>query len=254
MNRGHSFNFIIDDFEWRYIAFQRPSDTKQPLNMAAPIMSKELQSIQLRFSEMMAPSLPAGHCFWSTNEDPGQVIDVFAFVPENPLQGVALNGELWLTAKSVCQFAYTAIESATKIRAIQFVQRGFINAQDICVVANRRFIQREDLGQRVINALTGLNCTRQTLLLRSSCLGGFIEGLFDRETGDVRKKIESGARVKIRPLYGENPDQLKYYPTFDYYLERRMGDGKNRLCIETIHHRLKMICDSLKGIRICGGA
>jgi predicted GIY-YIG superfamily endonuclease len=246
MNNGSSFNFIIDDFEWKYIAFKK--------KRAAPPVSKEIKNIQIHLSEMMAPSLPAGQHFLTTSEDPGPVVDVFAFTPEKPIQGVAINGDLWLTAISVCEFAYTQIGDATKIRAIQFVQHGFIEAQDICVVANRRFILREDLGQRAVDVRTGLNCSTQTLLLRASSLAGFIEGLFDRETRDIRKRIESGARVKIRSRYGEGRDPLAYYPSFDYYLERQMGEEKNCACIETIHHRLKSICNSVRSVRVDGAS
>lgn len=250
MNNRGSFNFTIDDFDWKYIAFLRAHEKAKRAVPPVPPVRKMFKNIQIQLSKMMLPSLPDGQHFWSTDVDPGVVVNVFAFTPDTPIQGVAINGELWLTAKSICKFAYTMIDNATKIRAIQFVQLGFIKAQDVCVVANRQFILREDLGQNGYDFFTGLNSSTQTLLLRISSLEGFIQGLFERQTRNIRKKIESGARVKIQSWFGEERDPLMYYPNFDYYLAHQMGEGRNRPSVETIHHSLKFICDSIARVHI----
>lgn len=244
-NNGSKFQGIfIEDLAWESFPF-RPWDDKRRRRKPLPLVVPT--SVELPLTPVAVRGLPPEQHLWFTKVDPGTVSTLpLAITPYNPLRGIIINGELWLTDVSVAKFCMALADDLTKLRAMQFIQRGYLEAKDFCLIANQDFIERTHACPFGIHPAGPRNQQSHTVLLRADSLAGYIEGLFERTTRSVRRRLDANKPVKRIRWHGDPASEFRYYRDFDDYLVHQMGPAAARPCIQSFYYHSDEICGAVR--------
>jgi len=258
LNRSDTFSFTINCFDWKYLPFVRPEERPKKNNRSG-LLTSCLADISIQTRSLSVPSLVAIGTLSATRDNPGNLHNLYAFgVESEPLRGLRMNGELWLSALSICEFSFVspASDNSSKLRAIQFIQREFLTCGDVCLIENKAFC-RSDYESSVFGRLEkkwpseeGLSNNSNGILIRAQALKGFVSGLLEKHTRDVKKRLDKGVSVKTfyRSPSGDFPK--KRCKTFEEYCDFMMGPNRSNPNLFSVSYHIQTVCEALSCIGI----
>ena len=259
LNNGDRFSFTIDCFEWKYLPFVRPAERKPKQSAPRFETPAALPDGSVSFRPLHVPSLAAYGKLRVTRDHPGEFHALFSFGKEfMPLRGLGMNGEIWLSALSICEFAFYANASsdATKIRAISLIKGGYIACDDVCIVEDAAFCRQDYAlsfwGRHASNAES--RTPSNGLLIKASALSGFLEGMFARRTRDEQRRFAKGSAVKAfyRDAAGAFHD--KRCKTFDEYCDWKAGPGHVLANTFAVRYHMPKVLDAVSAIEVAASA
>lgn len=198
LNNASRFNFVIDDFEWKYIPFDRESmlekrQKKRDKESNYP-QRITLEDHNIKIAERALVSLGGNGPLLLSKENPGRTIKVLTW-GDHQIDAIAINGSAWLPAIQLAYFSGEQQWEASQIRLIQFINQGFLTNGDVLLMHSRRFIHENK------HVFSWYGRERETLpdsmiLIKANCFEGYVDGLIHRRTKDVRKKLAASGRAR----------------------------------------------------------
>lgn len=257
LNRKDTFSFRIDCFDWKYLPIIRPEERPKKSQATSGLLTFRLPDVAVGIKSLAVPSLAEAGTLPATRDDPGNLYHLYSLgAALEPLRGLRMNGELWLSALSICEFSFIsfATDNSSKIRIIQMIKKGFLTCDDICIVENKGFRRNDYLSSRFGKAEqnfrpeSGEGRTSAGILIRAKALAGFVRGLLERETRDARKRLDKGA--SIRALYrgraGDFPERR--CKTYQEYCDFMAGPDRNNTNIFAVASWIGLVQITLSGI------
>lgn len=256
MNRSDTFSFTINCFDWKYLPFVRPEEKVKKNPEPEPFASC-LPAVSVQTKPLVVPSLGAAGTLSMTRDYPGDLYNLYSFGAEfEPLRGLWMNGELWLSALSICEFSFVSManDQSSKMRVVQFIKKQFLSCDDVCIVENKAFC-RSDYRSSVFGKLRKAYPSEERMdeessgvLIRTQALEGFVSGLLENYTRDKKKRLDQGISVKAfyRSTSGDFP--TKRCKTFDEYCNFMAGPNRTNPNLFSVAYRISKVCDALKCI------
>ena len=142
LNRSDTFSFTINCFDWKYLPFIRPEERPKKRNIKSSPLTSCLRNVSVQTRPLVVPSLVEMGTLSATRDNPGDLYDLYSFGREfEPLRGLRMNDEFWLSALSICEFSFmsNSSDNSSKIRVIQFIKKGFLICDDVCIVEDKAF-------------------------------------------------------------------------------------------------------------------
>jgi predicted GIY-YIG superfamily endonuclease len=257
LNRSDTFSFTINCFDWQYLPFIRPEERLKKRNIKSGPLTSCLPNVSVQTRPLAVPSLAETGTLFATRDNPGDLYNLYSFGMEfEPLRGLWMNDELWLSALSICEFSFVscASENSSKIRVIQFIKKGFLTCDDVCIIEDKAFC-RSDYRSSVFGKLmkkhpleAGWRESSNGILIRAQALGGFVDGHLERRTRDEKKRLDKGVSVKAfyRSPSGEFP--TKRCKTFEEYCDFMAGPNRTNANLFSVAYQIPTVCDALSCI------
>ena len=257
LNRSDAFSFTINCFDWKYLPFIRPEERPKKKLVKSGLLISRLPKVSVQTRALAVPSLAETGTLFASRDYPGDLYNLYTFGTEyEPLRGLWMNGELWLSALSICEFSFVSNSSdnASKIRIIQFIKKGFLTCDDVCIIEDKAFC-RNDFRSSIWGKFNkkypeaaGRNEGSNGILIRAQALEGFVGGLLERYARDERKRLDKGVTVKAcyRSSAGDFP--TKRCKTFEEYCEFMAGPNSLNTNLFSISYRISTVCDVLSCI------
>lgn len=261
LNRGDTFSFTIDCFDWKYLPFVRPEERPKKRSSRTGLLALDVPNVSVQVRPMAVPSLAAIGTLSATRDNPGEFYKLYSFGTEfEPLRGLRMNDELWLSALSICEFCFASDSggNSSKIRIIQFIKNGFLTCDDVCIVEDGAFCRsdyrashfgklwqeypQEEIGHRSSNGI----------LIRARALKGIVGGLLERHTRGEKKRLDRGASIKAFYWVPVGDFPTKRCKTFDEYCEFMAGPNRANANLFSVAYRIPAVCEALSCIKQTG--
>lgn len=258
LNRGDAFGFTINCFDWQYLPFIRPNERRKKTSakntISSGLLTPCVPEVSVQIRPLVVPSLAEAGTLTAVRDYPGDLYNLYSLgVSFEPLRGLWMNGELWLSALSICEFSFESMsnDSSGKIRAIQFIKNGFLTCDDVCIVEDIAF-RRSDFRcsswgkhARKYQLEDYTESASHGMLIRAQALESFVRGLLERQTRNEKRRFDKGVTVKAICWSPTGDFPTKRCISLEEYCDFMAGPNRTNANVFSVAYRIRDVYNAL---------